>query len=256
MDQPLILQQAIEPGVALLTLNRPDKRNALNIPLLKALSSVLENIRKDTSQRVIIVNGAGPVFCSGLDLQEAGQIENEKESASLIGHVLTLIYHLPQVTIAAIHGAALAGGAGLACAFDFIVAAEGTRIGFPEVRRGLVAAQVTTLLRRQLNERQLRELLLIGEVFDAGKALEMGLINRLVASHKLMEEAKKIAREALKGAPGAIKETKRLIEELSPRSLTADLAIAMNFHHAARLSKEAHEGIQAFLEKRDPAWSK
>ena len=256
MDQSLILQQTIETSVILLTLNRADKRNALNIPLLKLLSTILETLRKDANLRVVIINGEGPVFCAGMDLEEAGQPEHEKESAALIGHVLTQLYHLPQVTIAAVHGAALAGGAGLACACDFILAADGTRFGFPEVRRGLVAAQVAALLRRQLNERQLRELLLVGEISDARKALELGLINRIVASPFLLTDAKKIAKEVLKGAPGAIRETKRLIEELSPKSLSEDLAIAMNFHHAARLSKEAQEGIQAFLEKRDPAWTK
>lgn len=256
MDQPLILQQAIEPSITLLTFNRPDKRNALNINLLKTFSTILENLRKDSDQRAIILNGSGPVFCAGLDLNEAGQLDYEKESAALIGHVLSTLYHMPQVTIAAVHGAALAGGAGMACACDFVIAADGTRFGFPEVRRGLVAAQVSTLLRRQMNEKQLRELLLLGEIVNETKALELNLINRIVTSHNLLNEAKKIAREALKGAPGAIKETKRLIEELSPRSLAEDLAIAMKFHHAARISKEAQEGIKAFLEKRDPVWSK
>jgi len=255
MDQPLVLHQTIEPSITLITLNRPEKRNALNIPLLQALQSMLENLRLDHKQRVIIVNGAGPVFCAGLDLLEAIHLESENESSSLLAQVLSSIYQMPQITISAVHGAALAGGAGLACACDYVVAAKGTRFGFPEVRRGLVAAQVTALLRRQLGERQLRELILFGESIEADKAKEMGLINRVVSSEDLMSAAIEAAKIAQKGAPGAIHQTKILIEALSTRGIEDDLDIAMEFHHEARHSVEAVEGIKAFMEKREPNWN-
>jgi methylglutaconyl-CoA hydratase len=255
VEEPILIHQSIESSIVLVTLNRPQKRNALNIPLLHAFCALFEKLREDSSLRVIILQGTGPIFCAGLDLLEASQREHEKESSSLLAKVLPLIYQMPQITIAAVHGAAFGGGAGLACAFDYAIAAEGTLFGFPEVMRGLVAAQVNALLRRQLNERHIRELLLFGESFGADKAREIGLINCVVSKEKLLQNAIQAAKKALKGAPGAIHQTKILIEALSTRSIEDDLDLAMDFHQAARQSAEAKEGISSFLEKRQPSWT-
>lgn len=254
MNEPVLHYHLIEPSVALLTLNRPEKRNALNIPVLEALNKTLEKIKSDINQRVIILNALGSVFCAGLDLEEASRVETEKESAALLAKLFSSIAQMPQIMICVVQGAALAGGAGLACAFDYVIAAQGARFGFPEVRRGLVAAQVTAILRRQLKERQLRELLLFGESIDAQEALKIGLINCIVPEEELMSKALGMARLALKGAPGAIQKTKTLIDALSLRSMEDDLEIALEFHHAARHSPEAKEGMCAFLEKRKPLW--
>jgi methylglutaconyl-CoA hydratase len=158
------------------------------------------------------------------------------------------------VTIAMVHGAAVAGGAGLMSACDFAIAAERTRIGYPEVRRGLVAGLVMTFVRRQLRERDLREVLLASELFDAERAREIGLVNRVVPPGDLESEVQKIAASVLQGAPGAISNSKRLMEELWSTSVREDIELALSHHLTARESAEAKEGIAAFNEKRPPNW--
>ena len=139
-------------------------------------------------------------------------------------------------------------------ACDFVVAAQGTKIGYPEVRRGLVAGLVMSFLRRQVGERNMRELLLASELIDAERAREIGLVNRVVTKDALIGEAMKFAQSALQGAPGALARTKRLIEELWGRSVKEDVDLALKYHIQARESAEAREGIAAFNEKRKPNW--
>jgi methylglutaconyl-CoA hydratase len=134
------------------------------------------------------------------------------------------------------------------------VAAHGTKIGYPEVRRGLVAGLVMTFLRRQVGERNMRELLLGSELIDAERAKDIGLVNRIVARDDVMSEAQKIAESVLQGAPGAVAQTKRLIDELWWRSVKEDVELALKYHLQARESDEAREGIAAFNEKREPNW--
>ena len=152
------------------------------------------------------------------------------------------------------HGAAVAGGAGIMSACDFVVAAEGTKIGYPEVRRGLVAGLVMTFLRRQVGERNMRELLLGSELIDAERARGIGLVNRVVPRDDLMERSAKFADSVLQGAPNALAQTKRLIEELWSSSVKEDVDLALKYHMQARESAEAREGIAAFNEKRKPKW--
>jgi methylglutaconyl-CoA hydratase len=139
-------------------------------------------------------------------------------------------------------------------ACDFVIAAERTKIGYPEVRRGLVAGLVMTFLRRQLRERDLRELLLASELIDAERAHEIGLVNRVVPASELESEAQKVAGSILQGAPDAITNSKRLIEELWSTSVREDIEVALRHHMEARESAEAKEGIAAFNEKRPPDW--
>lgn len=254
MSSPLVLTQQAEQGIAILTLNRPDKRNALSKALMEACCDQLDVLAQDKNQRVLILRGEGPVFCAGLDLEEARVTENVEQTARLVVRLLRSVYQLPLITVAVVQGAAVAGGAGLMSACDFVIAANDARIGYPEVKRGLVAASVMTLLRRQIRERDARELLLLGEMITAGRALEMGLINRVVPGDKLMETALAIARAALQAAPSALAQTKKLLDELSPCSLDQELDQALLYHLSARNSAEAREGMAAFLEKRPPRW--
>jgi methylglutaconyl-CoA hydratase len=154
-----------------------------------------------------------------------------------------------------VHGAAVAGGAGLMSACDFAVAAERTRFGYPEVRRGLVAGLVMTFVRRQLRERDLREVLLASELFDAERAREIGLINRVVPPGDLETAVQELAASVLQGAPGAITNSKRLMEELWSTTVREDIESALRHHLTARESVEAKEGIAAFNEKRPPNWT-
>lgn len=242
------------PQVRIVTLNRPDKRNALSIPLLAELSKAVEAADRDPAVRAIVLRGAGPAFCAGLDLQEAAQAEKAEESAEWVARTLAALHRSPKVTVAAVHGAAMAGGAGLMTACDLVVAAEGTRIGYPEVRRGLVAALVMSFLIRRVREADARELLILAEPIDARRALEIGLVNRVVAADAVMDEALKLADSAALGGPEAIAHTKQLLDALRPRPVYEDLAHAREAHNAARGSGEAGEGIAAFLEKRPPRW--
>jgi methylglutaconyl-CoA hydratase len=168
---------------------------------------------------------------------------------------LSALVHSPKVTIAAAHGAAVAGGAGLLLACDLAVAAGDLRVGFPEVRRGLVAGMVMTLLRRRALERDARELLLTGELVDAERALAMGLVNRVVAPEKLVPAAELLAMEVVQGGPQAIAHTKALFNRLWPRPFADDLEEALALHKEVRVSSEAAEGMLAFLEKRSTRWA-
>jgi len=253
---PVVLIEKQSPQITLVTLNRPERRNSLTIELLNELIAAIKVASDQADERVLILRGAGAAFCTGLDLKEAADEKKAHMTAELVAKTLITLAETRLVTIAAVHGAAVAGGAGIMSACDFVVAAEKTKIGYPEVRRGLVAGLVMTFLRRQVGERNMRELLLGGELIDAQRAREIGLINRVVARDELINEAQKFAESVLQGAPNALTQTKRLIEELWSTSVKEDVELALKHHLQARESAEAREGIAAFNEKRPPNWSK
>jgi methylglutaconyl-CoA hydratase len=253
---PVVLIEKQSPQITVATLNRPERRNSLTIELLNELIAAINLASDEPRERVLILRGAGAAFCTGLDLKEAADSKKAQMTAELVAKTLITLAETRLVTIAAVHGAAVAGGAGIMSACDFVVAAEKTKIGYPEVRRGLVAGLVMTFLRRQVGERNMRELVLGGELIDAAHAREIGLVNRVVAPDQLMPEAQKFANSVLQGAPNAITQTKRLIEELWSTSVKEDVDLALKHHMQARESAEAREGIAAFNQKRPPNWSK
>ncbi len=273
---PVVLVEKESPQISVVTLNRPERRNALTLELLTELCAAIKVASEQPEQRVLILRGAGAAFCTGLDLKEAADSTKAHATAEMVANTLVAISQTRLVTIAAVHGAAVAGGAGIMSACDFVVAAERTKIGYPEVRRGLVAglvmtflrrqvgernmrellfSGVMTFLRRQVGERNMRELLFSGDLIDAARAKEIGLVNRVVAPDDLMNEAQKFAASVLQGAPGALAQTKRLVEELWWRSVKEDVDVALKYHMQARESDEAREGIAAFNEKRKPSWT-
>src|SRR6266403_2170515 len=253
---PVVLIEKQSPQTTVLTLNRPERRNALTVELLTELCAAIKVASDEPQKRVVILCGAGAAFCTGLDLKEAADQSKAHATAEMVANTLIAISQTHLVTIAAVHGAAVAGGAGIMSACDFVVAAERTRIGYPEVRRGLVAGLVMTFLRRQVSERNMRELLLGSELIYAARAREIGLVNRVVVPDDLMNEAQKFAASVLQGAPGALAQTKRLVEELWWRSVKEDVDVALKYHMQARESEEAREGIAAFNERRKPNWTK
>src|SRR6266513_450018 len=253
---PVVLIEKRTPQITVLTLNRPERRNALTIELLTELMSAIQVASKEPHVRILILRGAGAAFCTGLDLKEAADQAKAHATAQAVANTLITISQTQLITVAAVHGAAVAGGAGIMSACDFVVAAQRTKIGYPEVRRGLVAGLVMTFLRRQLGERNMRELLLGGELIDAARAREIGLVNRVVPADQLMTEAQKFCDATLQGAPGAVRQTKRLVEELWSSSVKEDVELALKHHMRARESAEAREGIAAFNEKRKPNWTK
>jgi len=251
---PVVLVEKQTPQIAIVTLNRPERRNALTLELLNELIAAIKVASDGPHERVLILRGAGAAFCTGLDLKEAANPKNAHATAEMVAKTLVTLSQTRLITIAAVHGAAVAGGAGIMSACDFVVAAEKTKIGYPEVRRGLVAGLVMTFLRRQIGERNMRELLLGSELIDAERAREIGLVNRVVARDDVMSEARKFADSVLQGAPDALVQTKRLIEELWSSSVKEDVDLALKYHLQARESAEAREGIAAFNEKRPPKW--
>src|SRR5436189_490714 len=251
---PLVLIEKQTPQITIVTLNRPERRNALTLELLTQLRAAIKVASDESQERVIILRGAGVAFCTGLDLKEAADQGKAHATVEMVANTLIAISQTRLITIAAVHGAAVAGGAGIMSACDVVLAAKGTKIGYPEVRRGLVAGLVMTFLRRQVAERNMRELVLGSELVDAERAKEIGLLNRVVAKDDLMNEAQKFAQSVLQTAPDALTQTKRLIEELWWRSVQDDVDLALKYHLQARESSEAREGIAAFNEKRPPTW--
>ena len=250
---PSILIDKQSAKLSIITLNRPERRNALNLELMNEFIAALKVASDEAQERVLIVRGAWASFCAGLDLKAATP-QNAHATAEMVGKLLLTLSQTRLITIAAVHGAAVAGGAGIMSACDYVVAAERTKIGYPEVKRGLVPALVMTFLRRQLRERDIRELLLGGDIIEAHRAKEMGLVNRVVPPAEVMNEAQKFADSVLQGAPDAVIQTKRMVEELWSTPVEEDIERAMNFHMKARDSVEAREGIAAFNEKRPPKW--
>ena len=250
----LITTETISPGVVAIALARPEKRNALSIAVMEQLCAAVEQAEADESNRVIILRGAGPVFCAGLDLAEAADEQNVPRSAQLVARTLKTLHQSRLISIGAVHGAAVAGGAGLMTACDLVVLEQDARIGYPEVHRGLVAALVSSLLCAQVPERVARELLLLGELIDADRALTIGLVNRVVPTGSAFDEANRMAQQVLQGGPNAIVKTKQLINQHATSQLAGDLEHAEDEHLAARRSAEATEGLAAFFEKRPPNW--
>jgi methylglutaconyl-CoA hydratase len=252
---PVLLIEKPSARTTILTLNRPERRNSLTIELMAEIVAAIEAASTDEQQRVIIFRGAGASFCTGMDLNEVADPAKAHESGGMVAKTLLAISQTRLITIAAVHGAAVAGGAGIMSACDFVVAAEGTKIGYPEAKRGLVAGLVMTFLRRQVRERDIRELLFTAELIDAARAKEIGLVNRVVAPDDVQSEAEKIAASVLQGAPGALANAKRLLEQLWSTSVKEDIETALSHHMQARESAEAKEGVAAFLEKRPPNWA-
>lgn len=259
MSGPLVLRQDHGP-VVVLTLNRAEQRNALSRALIAELGDALTKVEPETRVRAVVLTGAGPVFCAGMDLKEAAQSGSEPEAEKTaiadvrsIADLIAQIHAMSKVTIAALNGDAYAGGAGLALTCDFVIAADSARIGYPEVKRGLVAAVVMHDLVRQVGERRARALLLSGEPIGAAEAERWGLVNKVVPRDACLDEALTLGRSLVASAPGAVSATKRLIDEASRRP--ADLRGAAAVTAAVRVGAEADEGIRAFVEKRRPRWA-
>lgn len=252
--EPILLIDKDHPHCTVLTLNRPAKRNALNIELMKQLCLAIEDIENTPNQRAIILKGAGQVFCAGLDLSEAQDHSLEDQSAKMVAKVLKTIYECSLITIAAIHGAALAGGAGIVCACDLAIAETGTFIGLPETRRGLVAAQILPYILRLLPRRLLSELMFLGENIEAHRAYEIGFINKVSAHYASLPDALKFVESLVQGAPNATKCAKKLMQELEPVDFQKGAKLGFDLHVNLRKNEEFKEGIQAFKEKRPPYW--
>lgn len=251
----LICVEQVERGIVGVTLNRPDRRNALSISLVTQFCAEIERLENDPVNRVVILRGAGRVFSAGLDLHEATNSALIESSAKGVSRVLTKLRASPLIFIAAVQGGAFAGGAGLMSACDIVVAAEDAKIGFPEARRGLVPAMICGVLMHRVREADLRDLLLTGAPIDATRAREIGLVQRVAPQEQLANEALSVARSVIAGGPETIRHTKALVNAMYERTNSSTVPDLVKTHLAARSSQEAREGLAAFAEKRAPKWS-
>ena len=259
-ETPLLLRR--EGPVLHATLNRPARRNALSAALAAALDDLIAGLREDRETRVLVIGGAGGHFCAGLDLTEAGspQSPEEKRAAQQernrrTAARLAALAALPQVVIARIEGSAYAGGLGLVCAADLALADATARFAAPEVRRGLVPAQILPWLVRRMGRSDATRLVLQGDAWDADAALRAGLVHEVLPDAAALDtRLATVIADLRQGAPGALAATKELLAALGPVAPEGYAeAGARAFAQAA--AGEAAEGIAAFREKRAPAWA-
>jgi methylglutaconyl-CoA hydratase len=258
MSTDLVLYELRSPA-AVLTLDRPDRRNALSRGLIAALGDALARARDDSGARCVILTGSGPSFCAGMDLAELQEALAAPETAPVwddalrLAKVYDLLYTLPKPTLAAVNGAAVAGGAGLVSVCDLALAAPGAKFGYPEVRRGLVAAMVMPHLLRHVGERTARYLLLTGELIDAEEACRVGFVNAVVPAEQLLERALAWGRALAEGGPQALARTKELLHRFSHQALSLEEAARASA--APRLTEECRQGLEAFFAKRPAPWA-
>jgi methylglutaconyl-CoA hydratase len=253
------IQLAYDAGVATITLNRPEKRNAISFELIDDLVRALTEVAKSDAI-VLIVTGAGKAFCSGLDLDNLKALlgrspeQNLQDSQTMV-HLFRSLYEFPKVTIAAVNGAAIAGGTGLALLCDFTLAVPEAKFGYTEVRIGFVPAIVSTFLLRQVGEKQARDLLLTGRIFEAEEAARMGLVSEIVPAEDLMKRARQLASLLMENSPASLRATKQLLTGHAQRELDEQIDAAVRENAAIRTTADFREGISSFLEKRKPVWS-
>jgi methylglutaconyl-CoA hydratase len=253
------IQLAYESGVATLTLNRPDKRNAISFELIDDLLRALKEV--ETSDAIVlIVTGAGKAFSSGMDLDNLKALigrspeQNLQDSETMV-RLFRSLYEFPKVTIAAVNGAAIAGGTGLALLCDFTLAVPEAKFGYTEVRIGFVPAIVSTFLLRQVGEKHARDLLLTGRIINAEEAARMGLVNEIVAAENLMARARELARLLMENSPASLRATKKLLSDHARAELETQIEAAVRENAAVRTTADFREGITSFLEKRKPVWT-
>jgi methylglutaconyl-CoA hydratase len=258
MNYQTILYEVSAP-LATITLNRPDKRNALNPQLVSELIDTFSAAESDSQCRVVLLRAEGKAFCSGMDLEALQKIatmsyeENLADSRKLAA-LFKKIYTLQKPVISLVQGPAVAGGCGLATVCDITLATPEAKFGYTEVRIGFLAAIVSVFLVRMIGEKRARELLLMGKLIDPQEALRIGLINEVLPADQILPRAKKLATELANNSPQGLASTKQSFLELYGAELDAQIEKACVLNAKARQSEDCKEGVKAFLEKRPPKW--
>lgn len=249
-----IVLLTIAEGIARITLNRPEKRNALNSELIEALKDVLRSVGKQDEVRAIVLSGAGSDFCSGADLSAlqgistASIAENLEDARSLM-ELFILIRSIRLPVIAAVKGRALAGGCGLATACDIVLAARSSRFGYPEVKIGFVPAMVMAILRRNVSEKRAFELVTLGAEISAEDAALFGLINRVMDDGAFDYEVDSFVRQFMKTSGSAVGLSKQLLYRTDAMSFEDALQFGVDENVIARMSEDCKKGIERFLKK-------
>jgi methylglutaconyl-CoA hydratase len=245
--------------VTTVTLNRPEVRNAFNEELIAELGSWARGVKPDGRVRVVVLQGAGSVFCAGADLQWMSKMvgysrEENMADARAAAEMFLALDALPVPVIGRVHGAALGGGAGLAAICDVVVAAEDAQFGFTEVTLGILPAMISPYVVRKIGLSAAREWCLNGARFTAPTARDLGLIHDVVAAERLDLAVDRHVQQFLKAAPSAIARTKRLLAQVDGRMPAETIDLTIEAIAEQRISPEGQDGMRAFLDKRPPAW--
>ena len=255
----ILVSDSDSGSIRTITLNRPERRNAMTPEMQSELIAAMNDAAVSPC-RVVVFAGAGDAFCSGLDLSalhgmiDKGAAEAHAD-AERIALLFRTLYELPKPTIAAVHGAAIAGGTGIATLCDFTLAVPAAKFGYTEVRIGFVPAIVSAFLALQIGDKRSRDLLLTGRLFDSAEGYRLGLVNEIVAPEFLTERVRALAAQLAANSPASLAGTKRLLSAQNRAWLDAALSTALEANARSRETPDFREGVTAFLEKRKPHWS-
>ncbi len=252
------LQLENSGDVALITLSRPEKRNAISPQMISDLLAALDQIEKSPT-RVAILTGTGKAFCAGMDLESLSSIaqqspEQNLEDSRRMAQMFRRIWRFPKPLIAAVNGAAIAGGCGIATLCDFTLAVPEAKFGYTEVKIGFLPAIVSVFLTRQIGDKRARDLLLTGRLVTATEAKELGLVTEIVAPENLQTRANELAATLVDASPTSLARTKRLLTDATAASVDEDLEKAIHQNAQIRSTADFKEGVASFLEKRKPKW--
>jgi methylglutaconyl-CoA hydratase len=254
-DEDNAVLMRIDGALARITLNRPEKKNALNADLIAGLASGLQRANDNEAVRVVVITGAGADFCSGADLSAlqkiaSASVEDNVADAQSLMALFELIRNLDVPVIAAVRGRALAGGCGLATACDIVLASKSARFGYPEVKIGFVPAMVTAILRRNVSEKRAFELLTMGGEISAAEAAGMGLVNKVFADDEFDGEVENYARRYEKVSRSAVSLTKRLLYQVDGLNFTDALQNGADVNVIARMTEDCKQGVARFLNRK------
>ncbi|MBX9788304.1 MAG: enoyl-CoA hydratase/isomerase family protein [Pirellulales bacterium] len=260
MSQPLV-RVHVHGATGSIILNRPDKRNALSRALLAEISQAFDDLHQERRVRGVVLTGAGPSFCAGMDLDEMLATSQEPDaharwSDDVLAYrdLVEKMLQFPKPIVAAVNGAAVAGGLGLVAACDLVLAADDARFGLPEPRRGITAAIVAPLVVFRIGAGQAAYLLMTGAIVDVTRAERMGLVHERTASAQLWPRAVELVEECARCAPSSLQLTKRMLNETIGEQLSSMLSTGAAVSATARTTEAAAEGLAAFREKRPPQW--
>jgi methylglutaconyl-CoA hydratase len=261
LDTGLVTVEATPEGLATVTLNRPERKNAFDAELIAALSETFETLQGAEGVRVVFIRGAGGMFSAGADLdwmREAAELTeaDNRTDAMNLAKMLKRLWDLPQLTVALVEGGAFGGGVGLAAACDMAIAVEGARFSFSEVKLGLIPATISPYVVAAIGPRAARALFATARIFDAAEAQRLGLVSEVVADAAALDAAAaRIGGEMMACAPGAVAESKLLVDEVYGKQIDHGIMEETSRRIArARVGEEGQEGVRAFLEGAQPSW--
>ncbi len=261
ISSPLVHIEATKTGIATITIDSPKTKNAFDAEVIAALREAFETMHGAEGVRIVFLRGANGIFSAGANLDwmaaaaDLTEADN-RDDAMAMSMMLKTLWDIPALTVALVEGGAFGGGAGLAAACDIAVATEGTKFSFSEVRLGILAATISPYVVRAIGPRHARALFATGRVFDAAYAEKIGLVSEVVAADGLDEVKARLAKEIMACAPGAVADSKTLVDDVFGREIDHHLMemTAKRIAHR-RVSDEGREGVDAFLKRRKPSWN-